>query len=271
MPEEFKENKTDLTEQTSKDVDAAASGKAASEPMAAGEFTKYYLLPMSMFFLSLILVFIVILPLVNSLTGTVGEINTIRDNYNTLLEAREKRELLAASSNQQEADLGKINKLIPQSQTEVVDFSETIRKKAESNDLELQSSIVREAVISNPGGATSAPEGEKGLDLAELPADFTLGGKFDNIKKFLGDIFGGSDFIIIKQMELRKQVAEQDTNQQKFNTSGVDNWFMSITLVKYQFRLRSNTSQAELQAAFFAVPENARANQEVLDFINDNY
>jgi Tfp pilus assembly protein PilO len=243
----------------------------SKEPIVVGDFTKYFMLPLAMLVLSLILVFFVILPLVSALTGTLGDISKMRNEYNTLLEARNKREQLASSSNQQEADLAKINKLIPQSQTEVVDFSESIRKKAEQNSLNLQSSVVREAVITNPNSITATPEGEKGLDLAELPADFTIGGKFDNIREFLGDIFGGDDFIIIKQMELRKQTPEQDANSQKFNTSGVDNWFMSITLVKYQFRLRSATTQADLQAAYFTVPESVKANQDVLDFINENY
>lgn len=249
-------------------------GSKLKESKSVGEFVKFYLVPIAMFSVSIIIIFFVIFPSVQGITRTLGEISTQKQEHARLSEIRTKRLALEAETSTQEADLATINALIPQSQTQVVDFSEKIRKTAETNRLEIKESLVGEEVTGGQAQNVQTSQNVKGLEMVELPAKFTVAGSFNNIRNFLTNIFGGDDFIIIKNMELRKQfgaTVDPNGDQETFSRQNTDEWWMSITLVKYQFRVTADTTEADLDASYFLVPETARANPEVLKFINENY
>lgn len=253
----------------------ATKQEKLNEAKSVGEFFKFYLLPLTMLFASIFILIFIILPFAQGTRETLTNIGVTKEEYQRLEALKKKREVLQTETNQQEADLAKIDKLIPQSQTQVVDFSEKIRKASEANSLQLKESLVGEEVTGTQAQTVvETSEDVKGLELVELPAKFTLTGRFDNIQKFLRSIFGGDDFIIIKNMELRKQFGTNvDPNGQKetFSRENTNEWWMSLTLVKYQFRVGAGTTADDLRAAYFLVPETARADQQVLDFINENY
>jgi len=246
------------------------------------DIAKLYSWQIILTLISIVIILSVILPFAQQLTDYFGQISDYTSKYNTLVQQQQREQLLAAVTNAQEASLAKIDKLIPQSQTAVVSFSESISKKATDNGLTLTDSVVGEIVIvSQNSQSASKPSNNGGLQLVELPAEFKLTGQFSSIRSFLSKLFGGSDFIIIQKMDLQKSPApalvKSDSsnniilkNQNIYSSSSVDNWSMTIDLVKYQFRA-TNGDLTKLKNAYFQVPDNSRPSQAVLDFIDKNY
>jgi hypothetical protein len=257
-----------------KDLATISKQKEKNGPKSLEEVTKLYLIPLLMVIITILLLFFLVLPQVNGLTDTLSLINAEQEEYTRLREIEQNRSNLAQITNQQQADLAKIDSIIPQSQTAVVDFSESIREKARQNRLVVNESVVGEIVTATPRGISGGGAGgnQPGLELVELPSEFSLSGRFNNIQGFLSDIFGGEDFIVIKEMTLNRRVVNQEeAGDTSFSQSNTDNWSLNLVLVKYQFRLAPTASEEDLQRSYFSVPENLRPNQEVLEFINENY
>jgi Tfp pilus assembly protein PilO len=263
---------------------------------------KYYVVPGVMFLISFGLIVQLILPTLNSAFGNLDRVSELQEEYEDLQGIKERRNQLAQQIQSQREILTRIIELIPQRQTAVVDFSEDIREKAEDNDLDLQQSLVGEVVVVNTNSSTSSSsqsnsspsaaassgqdqsantnsvatdtEPQVSLDLVELPAEFSIEGDFEDIRDFLASFYASDDFIIIKSMELQKQLqTEEDGESTRFTTSSSDRWIMTIELVKYQFRAGGEDvdEQALTQYFFNSVAEGARPNAEVLRFIEQNY
>lgn len=262
-------------------ADSAVSGdKGASK---ATDILNYYLLPLGVFVVSLLLVIFVLLPQVGDVLTKLSEISTYTEDYNKLLENRQRRISLSTVTNDQKSVLGQINKLIPQSQTAVVDFSESVRTLATGNRLQVLESVAGEVVTVNTNITDDISSNtDTKIELVELPAKFTMRGRFENVRKFLSDLYESGDFIIVKEMELR-QVTQADTSASSQQGSNVNrsslfqttlpenNWTIEVTLTKYQFRVSGETDADSLRSVYFNIPDGVRPATEVVDFIKRNY
>lgn len=235
----------------------------------AEQLVKYYLLPLVMAVSSLVIFLLWIIPTIQAVLDNIGQIQTQEENFNKLKVRRQQIQDLQAISNDQVALLELVNKIIPQSQTAVVGFTEKIRETAASNKVDVTDSITGEVVsVTNADAAQ-----QNGLELVELPADFSANGTLANIRSFLTALYNNDDFIIIKSMELQRLGSNIGTgsNENLFNPEEVGDWTIKLTLVKYQLRTPSGLSEADIKRSFFSVPETARPQQSVLDFIKQNY
>lgn len=255
-------------------TDLAQTPKTKS-PFNADEFLKFYLGPLILLISSIALILAAVLPLLDTTFRNIEEISKLQGDYDSLLSNRSNRQELSKVTNDQQATLALINKLIPQAQTAVVDFSENIRTKAQQNALKLNESKVGELVtVTNDATDTTASDpNAASLELVELPAEFSLTGKLASIRNFLSSLYSGNDFIIIKEMKLAQSISD-DPNQDekdKYKKPNSADWSMEIVLVKYQFRIKGSNAADALKTYYFSVPDSARANQDVVNFINQNY
>jgi Tfp pilus assembly protein PilO len=228
-----------------------------------------YVLPAAVYVISIVLIIGLVLPILNSIVSNYQQAATLEQDYLKLADKKSKIENLKSITNTQKQVIGIIDKIIPLSQTAVVDFSEQIKQKAKTNSLILTTTTVRETVTIDQVALGTDKSTDTRLELVELPAEFTISGDFENIKKFLTDLYKGNDFIIIKKMELQKVIGNE--NDSRFSQASTNQWSMSIILTKYQFRLSGNRSEEELQNTYFGVSESTRPDQAVVDFILKNY
>jgi hypothetical protein len=258
-------------------ADKAKEEKAKKGKQATADVLRSYLLPLAMLFSSVIIIIVILLPVAEQALNNLNEVSKLQGQYKDQQSALAVRQKLSSETNLQLSTLSRINSLIPQSQTAVVNFSESVRNKATQNRLEVSDSVVGEIVTVNrsnrPTNAATAAA-EANLELVELPAEFTMRGGFENIRKFLSDLYGGTDFIIIKKMELQQIVGQVDPNDPdggRFNTGSSQNWSLSLVLVKYQFRVKGDGGEGALRTSYFNVPDTLRADPNVVNFINENY
>ncbi len=242
--------------------------KSFFDNIAVDQILKYYLAPLLLVALSIGIVIVVILPLLDGLFSNINAINETQSEYEDLDDKRQAIQSLSSVTNTQQEMLSKIHSIIPESQTEVANFSEKIRQKAQTNNVELMDSIVAENVTISTG-----QKKDIGLELVELPAEFTVSGRLDSIEQFLSSIYGSEDFIIIKKMDLQKQtnIDESTDETSRFSDTTSEDWIMSLILVKYQFRLQEGVDDESIDRVYFNVPEGMRPDQDVLDFISENY
>jgi hypothetical protein len=242
--------------------------KSFFDNIAVNQILKYYLAPLLLIAFSIGIVIVVILPLLDGLVSNIDAINQTQSQYEELDDKRQAIQSLSAVTNTQQEMLTKIHSIIPESQTEVANFSEKIRQKAEANRVEMLDSIVAEQVTISTG-----QKKDIGLELVELPAEFTVSGRLEGIEQFLSSIYGSEDFIIIKKMDLQKQTGIDESTDEatRFSDRTSDEWIMSLILVKYQFRLQEGVDDESIDQVYFNVPEATRPDQDVLDFINENY
>jgi len=235
---------------------------------ASHDFAQLYLIPMLLLIFGVILVFIVLMPQVDTMAQKFTVLQTEQQDYDALLAKKNSRLELLSLTTTQQATLTKINAIIPQSQTDVVGFTERIRAMVSENNLTLSDIKSGEQVTVKTAVNTAGTTSDANLELVEVPAEFQIEGELQNIRKFLGTLYGGQEFIVIKKMELSKKVDDVDVN---FSTLQTTQWSINLTLTKFQFRIGKNGTAAALQKSYFNVDETSRANKEIVDFINENY
>ncbi len=243
---------------------------------------KYYLAPLLMAVASLLIFGVFIVPNAEQFINSINKIQELQTEYDKNLETKARRERLQSSTNDQLGKLDIINAIIPQAQTAVVGFTEKIKQKARENNVTIGATVTGEIVqVSTANSGTRAGTGagagnvasqnqSKGLELVELPADFTAQGTLASVRSFLSSIYNGDDFIIIKSMELQKASA---TGSQLGAVYSRDegNWTMELTLTKYQLRVPVGVSDADIRLSYFEIADTSKPQQAVLDFIQKNY
>ncbi len=235
------------------------------------ELMRLYILPFGGFVVALLIVIFAIIPLLNETFAGIEEINRLRTRHQELIGERNNRVSMQAGLPRQEAVLNKIREVIPQSQTAVADFSERISALAAQNNVRLQNSNVGESVRVNTGAATGSVE-IANLELVELPAEFSVTGELNSIIEFLSSIYNAGDFIVIRNMDLQKSVrSSSSSSDARFSTQATDNWNMSMTLTKFQFRVSGSQAEEALSDVYFGVPDSSRPNQQVINFVEENY
>lgn len=252
---------------TSSPTDLKTLMQPKDSKKATDEMVRQYLLPLVFFIAALIMVFGLVLPQLDYTTSLINQIGELQTKYNDLIVKRNNLTALMQNTNTQKNTLEVVNKIAPQSQTAVVNFAEKIRTKASESNLTLSNTVTGEVVTVATGdvGKTTGS-----LELVELPAEFSLQGNFNDIRSFLGSLYAGDDFIIIKKMDLRKK-AGANPNDAQFTRGFVENWTLNIILAKYQLRASGNATDAELQKSFFAVSESSKPQLDVINFIMKNY
>lgn len=241
--------------------------KKSKDPVTIREYFRLYLAPAMLFIGSLLIVFYVLLPIAQDISAGMDNISVLQQQYQTQSDLKKTREKLASETNQQELALVKISSLIPETQTAVTQFRQQVGERSQNSQLQITESVFGEVVVlSTTGRGNTQPSG---LELIEIPAEFTINGKLNNIRRFLSGLYGSNDFIIIKKMELQKQITQ--TTDAQFSSVTTDNWTMNIVLTKYQFKLAPGVDETKIKQYYFSIPDTVRANKEVLEFIDKTY
>ncbi len=214
---------------------------------------KYYYLPILILAIFFLILFIGVLPSLSTLFNNLGELDSIQNTVEQRDQKIKDLKVLEANSSQNQTYLDQIKRIAPVEKTNVVAFQTAIRNIAKSNRLTVEDSTAGEARVSN-----STDTEKKGLELIEVPTEFNLTGKFEDIKNFLSAIYEQSDFIVIHEMEFTKDV---DT----------DNWRIQVILVKYQFAEPTGDSAQFVFSQYSSISEKITPNKKVLDFLDFKY
>jgi len=195
--------------------------------------------------------------------GLIPSLGSLYDNYakrNSLKKEVDRHEETIAGllqlkndSNQTNEYLQSVNKIAPVEQTTVTDFQESIKALATANSIATLQANTRELIFTQDGGQEVTTNY---LQLIEVPSEFVFSGNFQNIKQFLGKLYEQDEFIVIEEMSFSKAKDSSD-------------WQLNIILNKYQFSVNENATSTS--PSYLSVPETAKPNQEVIDFINDKY
>lgn len=238
-------------------------------PKTSEELLKYFLGPIIMLIFAVVIIFVAVLPQLDQISQSIQEISEFQAEYDELKQKEQRLQSLVEQQQEQQQLLDLVERIIPQSRTQVVEFGEEIKQKIEGNNLILRDSVIRETIVVD---ATEDSENSVRIELVQLPSEFTIEGEFDDIRRFFGDLYADDDFITIENMDLTKKLgASASNNSVQFSTDNVDVWSMPLTLTKYQFRVRGLEDDAQLESYYFNVSENVRPDQEVLDFIQERY
>lgn len=193
-----------------------------------------------------------------SLTG-IFDTNDEIDAIQTKVEQMDKRLVLLNGLKERGTEIDEylqhINQIAPVEKTKVTEFQQSVKAVAEQSNLEVIDSRAGEEII-----RTDDEEAQQDIALVEIPAEFTLLGDFSRIKNFLTEIYQGGDFIVIHEMSFEKV-------QQKYGEA----WQLKIILVKYQFIEPIVDESIGIIDTYNSVPEEARPDQTVLEFIDKKY
>lgn len=263
----------------------AAKKKKQESNKSLEDLLRFYIGPIVMLVVSLGLVFGLILPLGQDILTGIGEINELQEEFSDLENQLDQRQSLANITNEQQQQIALIDRLIPTSNTEVVDFSQDIRRVAAVNQLTLDAANLRETRVVKSAAlqqgnvsidltTDTTAEDIVSLDLIQIPADFSLQGGFDQIQSFLESFYGGDEFIIVSTLDLSKsgRPSFELTGEQSEAALSLGDWNVEVVLAKYQFRLSSGATVADTNAYYFSqAPDGSLPNGEVITFLQENY
>ncbi|MBN1916201.1 hypothetical protein JW796_04435 [Candidatus Dojkabacteria bacterium] len=214
---------------------------------------KFYVLPIVSIGMLLVIVIFGIYPNVKGLFNYLDKVDELREQ-SVRLDTRIRRlKDLSQNNSRTEAYLEVIDNIVPEKQTEVVNFQEKIKNLGNSNNLKLMEAKAGETIILSE----EVKEGDNtGIGLIEVPSQFSFQGKLPDIKVFLTELNKGEDFLVINEMKLTS-----------INTAVSNQWTLDIIFVKYQFQ---EVSESQI-SIFSSIPESSEPNKEVLEFIKMKY
>lgn len=221
--------------------------------------------------------------------GTINAINTKRediDSKHVEIEALDveisQLESLDIQSNVRNADLQKIDQIIPSQKSQVVAFVTEVESIAENESLdkfEQQSSEnleqTNEDEVSGGESTPVQPSGQVELvGLIAIRNTFSFRGTDRDIKDFLELLYNKSDLIIVESMLfegpegrlIRQESAQQAGTVLEFDPSLGDEWTIDVSFAKYLF---SESFEANLQTQ--DVPLTRVPDEAILRLINSRY
>lgn len=223
---------------------------------------RVYLVPLLVVGIFATILFVLIVPNI----GAIFEQLDKTAQANSALVALDGRvqflQQMAANDQQTTADLARLNAIMPEAVTEVVNFQQQVRRMMnEQNGLTVGASTTAEQAIA---AITTAEVGEDSpVVVLEIPSTFSAIGRIQQIRSFISDIKELDSFVTIGEMRV-----DHDDNFSAETLNQIDNsnqWRLTITLIKYQF---ANVSDAQqVRQLYIDKAENSRLNQEVLDYI----
>lgn len=220
--------------------------KARTQKRDYGKIFKVFVLPIFSLLFFFGMIFIIVLPKISSLFSQVEDLQALSAELDlTNAKATNIQTLLNQSANIQ-TDLEKIEKIAPSTNTEVVNFQETVEMLARSNNLNSTNVQLSDTDVL-PNEAETNP-----ISLRKVPNNFTLTGELPDIVNFLKNLGTESDFIVTEQMELTYR-------------GNVGDWELKAILAKYQF----SENAVDIDQLYLNVPIEAKPSPLVQEFLNE--
>ncbi len=212
---------------------------------------KFYYLPVIVMVIFILIILFGVWPSFRQLEKVLGDLDKQNELFVKQSERLTNLKRLKTEFNLNKKYIQFINKIAPVQETNVAEFQNSIYQIARQDNLVVSEAEGKETIV--------VSKDEKSiLQLLEVPVTFNLEGGFDDLKKFLNDIYKQDDFIIIKEMDFSR-----------IDNIETANWKLKVTLVKYQFIEADN--QEYLFNYYLKVPIETKANSAVLIFLNQKY
>lgn len=215
---------------------------------------KFYFMPfLGLIFFVAILVGAII-PNISQVFSTIDQIDALRAQDQQLDTRITLLEQLSAQNLQSQDILDKINFIVPTGKSEVVNFRQRIETNAVQNNVNLDSSKSGEVILVQQANSEAA---NNGLNVIEIPSEFTMSGDFNSFRNLLKSLYTGKDFFVIQQMSLSRQ---QGTDPNA--------WSGSLSLVKYQFYAPETFDKVSV---YGSVAPEEQADDNVVTFLQDKF
>jgi len=257
------------------EYDFSALDELAPKQFKLGDVLKemlFFSLPVFSFIFFIGILFYAVIPNINDMNARLTEVNKLRqDEADLKVRIAKIRDLQANISSIQQT-IDKINVIVPTGRTEVVNFGDRIVQTIVANTLLSDGYTTGESELvgnQNPAPALTVTPAATGqttqtaaadptyLPLYQLPAIFSVSGKFDAIRSFFKELYKGNDFFVVDKMELTGSGGPQ----------GGD-WRGEISLVKYQF---TPNPEFDPVKAYMGISESTPLNEIVMKFLQDKF
>ncbi len=194
------------------------------------------------------IIFLVI-PRITSILDSLQQISAKSSELKSKLDDFNKLQVIVNNSEKLRTELSIINSLAPSGETEVVEFQNRIAALALSNSVIITSQKFNDTRIDIIEGL------ESNLLLKEVPSVFNIVGSYQNILNFISQLSTLTDFVVVQSMELSSRNSE----------ALEDNWFLDLTLVKYQFGI---VDELLAISEYIAVPVDAILSTRMQEYID---
>jgi hypothetical protein len=233
---------------------------------------KLFILPLAVVGIFALFLIGGILPNISEIFGGLDQVVTLNEQFTQKTDERKLIQEIAANESELDTQLESIKLLAgSENQSAVVLFQQKISKLALDSDLEVLGQTTGEKILNKDlnASATSSstssasPQTDQVTGLIEIPSEFTLEGKLEDIKRFIASLNTIDDFMIIGEVDL---IAKQSATEFSEDLATVE-WQLKINLLKYQFQPADSNNN--LNQLFASIPLEAKIDQEILEFIQE--
>lgn len=189
-------------------------------------------------------------PQINNIFDGLNEIRQIDNTIKSKDKTIASLESLTTQQAENEALLVKMETLVPNRSTRVVEFKDTLVRIANEQGLQVTKSRAGEIITAEEEGFDISQT--KPLSIIEIPVEISAQGTIDQFENFLIALYNSQDFFVVLDMEINK-VGEENL------------WISEFTIVKYQF-------DGELTLVEdITIYTSKRASQDVIDFLDRKF
>ncbi|MEO6728538.1 MAG: hypothetical protein ABIM99_01315 [Candidatus Dojkabacteria bacterium] len=220
------------------------------------KFLKLYIVPIFTIIFFILIIVGLVAPKITDVFAKLDEVsanNIIIADLNTRL-----NEVIALQANSEtiNTNLDTVNTIATSQNTEVIKFRDKISALTIVNNLTIVSQKLTESTVT-PDGANSGLSGN--VNLVEVPFQFEIVGRFEDIKSFIASLNTIDDFVIVKEMELALREQEGlTTDEEKL----LNQWSLKINLVKYQF-----FEAKDLKSLYLSIPATSKISDDMKAYI----
>lgn len=238
----------------------------------------YYIIPIISVIAFLGLIGLPVIGTINDINAKRAEIDLKNSEIATLDSEIGQLEELAAKAPIRQADLSKIDTVVPSEKSHVVSFVTQIESIAEKEQIEKNEQRSSESIQTEDETALLENEfSEESLELVGLIAisnSFSFKGSDEDIKDFLELLYNKPDLIIVESMLfegpegrlIRQAEAEAAGNVLVFDESLGDEWTIDISFAKYLFSESFESSLTVEDVGLEDLPD-----EDTLKLINSRY
>lgn len=173
-----------------------------------------------LFFLGMLIFFTV--PQVNKVFEGLGKIDKIENSIKVKESTIQNLGNLEDEQVLNEELLKKMETLVPNKSTKVVEFKDTLTQIASEQGLVVTKSRAGEIIEKEEDEEVFVPGDLRPLTIIKIPTELSAVGSIEQFELFLTALYNSQDFFVVEDMEILKN-GEQDL------------WTADFTIVKYQF------------------------------------
>ena len=229
---------------------------------SAAEQIRLFLQPIIAIGAFVFILFTGILPNITSIFDVFGEIGVLAEEYDDTVVNLRKLQQITNSVDALDADVAALNAVTGvEGRTQVVVFQDKISELALQSGLKIVEQKTGENIIDDDQSAEGT--GQSAVGVVEVPSNFVLEGTFSNVQRFISNLNGVTDFLVIGKMDL--QLRDNLINVLTATDEAV--WKLDIDLVKYIFQ--EAEAGSELFNLYVNVPIDSLPDEEVMNFIKE--